>query len=145
MNGAGTGAMNILLSAKFICKATIVLWEMYRIQADKSGWVEVLRPVPSEPGESYRVIHRTFVPAVAQNGLQKIHVAPGLLVEPGDVIGIRPSAGKQFVDNMYDTNRPDWPNKQCIPRQSPTVDGSPTDITPCNLVYRKYALRAIVH
>ena len=70
LNGGGSGAMNIMLSAKFICKATVVSWEMFRIKVNDVCWVEVLRPVPSEPGESYRVIHRTFVPAVAQNGLQ---------------------------------------------------------------------------
>ena len=141
----GQGAMNILLSAKFICKATIISWEMYRIKANDTGWVEVLRPVPSEPGESYRVIHRTFVPPVAQDGLQKIDVAPGLLVEPGDVIAARPTTTDQFVDNEYDSSRLDWPNKQCPPTRMPNIDGSPTDITPCTLVNRKYALRAILN
>ena len=145
LNGGGSGAMNIILSAKFIYKATIVSWEMFRIKANDVGWVEVLRPVPSEPGESYRVIHRTFVQAVAQNGLQKIDVASGLLVEPGDVLAVRPTTTDQFVDNVYDSSRLDWPNNQCTPTQMPNIDGSPTDITLCTLVYRTYALRAILN
>ena len=145
LNGGGNSGMNILLSTKLPCNASIVALEMYRILAAETDWMEVLRPVAGEPGERYKVVHRTFVSAVSEDGIQKINLGLGLSVEPGDVLASRPSGSYQFIDNAYDSNRLDWANKYCLVHQRPANDGSPTDITPCRLLYRKYALRGILN
>ena len=145
LGGSGTGALNIMLSAKFVCNATIVAWEMYRIRAALTGWVEVLRPVASGPGESYSVVHRTFVPAVPQAGLQKIVLGVGLQAEAGDVLAVRPADGYQFIDNDRDVSHSNWPVKQCPPRKQPATDGTPFDISRCIHINRKYALSAIIN
>ena len=137
--------MNIMLPTKFVCKATIVAWEMYRIKAALTGWVEVLRPVASGPGESYRVVHRTFVPAVPQDGLQKIVLGVGLQAEVGDVLAVRPADGYQFIDLEQDNSRSNWPAHYCYPERSPATDGTPADISLCHVHNRKYALRAILN
>ena len=139
--------MNIMLSAKFVCKATIVAWEMYRIKASLRGWIEVLRPVASGPGESYmyRVVHRTLVPAVPQDGLQKIVLGVGLQAEAGDVLAVRPADGYQFIDNDRDKSHSNWPVRQCHPKHHPASDGTPSDISVCKQINRKYALRAILY
>ena len=144
LNGSGTGAMNILLTTRFVCNATIAAWEMYRIRPLNTGWLEILRPVGNISGEIYRVIHRTFVPAVAQNGIQRIEVGYKMEAEPGDVIAVRPDV-VQFVDNVYYQRQPDWLTKRCNGGDRPAIDGSPSNITPCLAIYRKYSLRVIVN
>ena len=145
LGGSGGGAMNIMLSTKFVCKATIVAWEMYRIKASLTGWVEVLRPVASGSGESYRVVHRTFVPAVPQDGLQKIVLGVGLQAEAGDVLAVRPADGYQFIDNEVGGSRSNWPTRYCYLAHRPATDGTPADISRCVLQNRKYSLRAILN
>ena len=145
LGGSGTGAMHIMLSAKFVCNATIVAWEMYRIRATLTGWVEVLRPVASGPGESYSVVHRTFVPAVPQDGLQKIVLGVGLQAVAGDVLAVRPADGYQFIDSNYGESHSNWPAWQCMLQHHLATDGSPSGISQCTQVNRKFALRAIVN
>ena len=147
LGGSGIGAMNIMLSAKFVCNATIVAWEMYRIMASFTGWIEVLRPVASGPGESYSVVHRTFVPAVPQDGLQEIVLGVGLQAEVGDVLAVRPANDSQFIDNDRDRHNTHskWPARLCSPRDRPAIDGTPSDISQCDHINRKYALRAILN
>ena len=150
MGGSGRRGMIIMLSAKFVCNATIVAWEMYRIMASLTGWVEVVRPVVSGPGESYmyRVVHRTLVPAVPQDGLQKIVLGVGLQAETGDVLAVRPADGYQFIDNEKAESLSNWhwPAWRCgPPRDQPATDGTPTDISQCSRTNRKFALRAILN
>ena len=145
LGGTGNVGMNIMLSAKFVCNATIVAWEMYRIKASFTGWVEVLRPVASGPGESYGVVHRTFVPAVPQNGLQKIVLGVGLQAEAGDVLAVRPADRYQFIDNDRDDRHNSWPARLCPREHHLATDGTPSDISGCKQTNRKYALRAILN
>ena len=145
LHGSGRGAMNIMLSARFACKTSMVALEMYRIRPTETGWVEVLRPVAGGPGERYKVVHRTFVPAVSENGIQKINLGSGLSVEAGDVLAIRPFGSYQFIANAYDPNRLVGQGRRCKDIKRPAIDGSPADITRCDLVYRKFALRTILN
>ena len=145
LGGSGYVGMNIMVPAKFVCNATIVAWEMYRIRAALTGWVEVLRPVASGPGESYRVVHRTLVPAVPQDGLQKIVLGVGLRAEVGDVLAVRPADGYQFIDNEKDESHNSWPARVCPLEHHLVTDGTPSDISGCYQTNRKYALRAILN
>ena len=113
--------------------------------ASLTGWVEVLRPVASGPGESYSVVHRTLVPAVPQDGLQKIVLGVGFQAKVGDVLAVRPDDDYQFIDNDLDRSRSNWPARWCRPNRRPATDGTPTDISRCGLINRKYALRALLN
>ena len=137
--------MNIILSARMECKANISAWEMYRVNPTQTGWVEVLRPVAGAPGMTYRVVHRTFMAAVSNTGIQRFDLAIPLSVERSDVLAVRPINTYQFIHNEIDATRLDWPNRSCDNNLRPNANGTPANIAGCWNRHRKFALRAILN